>query len=334
MPERVPPDPHSDRVPVSASSTSIPAPPRCSGCGRSVFIDRRILTDLRTRTCVSCGLIFSAIERSGPAVPEFALVDQDAYMRSVGETRRLQATRILETLTRHVPPGAKLLDVGCSFGFFLLASRRAGFQVRGIEPDPQAFAYARRLLGDGVVHNGILDEDSGPPRSTDIVSTLDVIEHIPPGEHEVFAARVREALSPEGVWVIKVPATEGLYYKLSVMLARMYPRAGARLIRRMWQTRYEYPHLVYFSLDSLSVELERFGFSVVGHLYVPEVPTRTVIDRLSTDGDISRGKAWLVAPVVAAVNLVESLRGKSDGLVVFARPRSRADGPSLPSGSF
>jgi trans-aconitate methyltransferase len=306
---------------MATSSTSIPTPARCSACGGSAFTDRRILTDLRTRTCVSCGLIFSAIERSGPAVPEFALVDQDAYLRSVGETRRVQATRILEALTRHVPRGARLVDVGCSFGFFLLAARRAGFQVRGIEPDPQAFEYASRLLGDDVVRHGILDGSTAPPRSADIVSTLDVIEHIPPGEHEAFAATVRETLTPQGVWVIKVPSTEGLYYKLSDTLARVYPRAGASLIRRMWQTRYEYPHLAYFSLASLSVELERLGFSVLAHRYVPEVPTRTVIDRLSTDGDISRGKAWLVAPVVAGVNLVESLRGKSDGLVVFARPR-------------
>jgi hypothetical protein len=120
---------------------------------------------------------------------------------------------------------------------------------------------------------------------------------------------------------IKVPSTEGLYYRPSHALARLYPPAAASLARRMWQTRHEYPHLGYFSLISLSRWLETFGFSVLGHRYVPEVPIRTTIDRLTTDGDISRGKAWLMAPGVVGVTLVESLRGKSDGLVVFARPR-------------
>lgn len=284
-------------------------------------MDRQILPDLGTRTCLSCGLILGAIDRSRPAVAEFALVDQDAYLRSVGETRRLQAGQILETLNGHVPAGSRLLDVGCSFGFFPLAAREAGFQIRGIEPDPQAYEHARRLLGDDVVVRGILDGTTAPPRSADIVSTLDVVEHIPPEEHETFAGTIRETLTPGGVWVIKVPSTEGLYYRLSDLLARIYPRVGASLIRRMWQTRYEYPHLVYFSLHSLSMWLERFGFRVVAHRYLPEVPSRTVIDRLTTDGDINRVKAYAVAPAVLGVNVVEALRGRSDGLVVFARPR-------------
>lgn len=300
---------------------SVSPPDRCSACDGSEFTDRRILPDLLTRTCASCGLVFSAIEWSGPSVAEFTLVDQDTYLRSVGETRRLQARPILEVLSRYAAPGARLLDVGCSFGFFLLAARRAGFQISGIEPDLQAHDYACRLLGDDVVRHGVLDGESLEPRSADIISTLDVIEHIPPAEHDAFAATVRQTLTPQGVWVIKVPTTEGLYYKLSDLAVRTYPRAGARLIRRMWQTRYEYPHLVYFSLRSLTTELERLGFMVITYRYVPEVPTRTVIDRLSTDGDISRRAAWIAAPAVVAVNLIESVRGKSDGLVVFARPR-------------
>jgi 2-polyprenyl-3-methyl-5-hydroxy-6-metoxy-1,4-benzoquinol methylase len=293
----------------------------CPACGGAAFTLRDVLPDIRTRTCDSCRLIFSTIHRTGPAVPEFALVDEEAYLRSVGESRRRQAEQILASLIRHVRPGARLLDVGCSFGFFLLAARRAGFQIRGLEPDPQAFEYAGRLLGEGIVHQGILGGDSQPAGSADVVSTLDVIEHIPDEQHETFAGTVRETLAPGGVWVIKVPSTEGLYYKLSDLLARTYPRIGASLIRRMWQTRYEYPHLVYFSRRSLSLWLRRFGFDVLGHLYLPEVPIGTIIDRLTTDGDIRRATACLVAPAVLGVTLVDSLRGRSDGLVMFARPR-------------
>jgi cyclopropane fatty-acyl-phospholipid synthase-like methyltransferase len=306
---------------LTGGSGHVSAPSRCPACAGIVFRVRQVLPDLVTRTCSSCGLVSSSIDRTGPAVPEFALVDQEAYLRSVGETRRLQAGQILEALNGHVPPGSRLLDVGCSFGFFPLAAREAGFQVRGIEPDPQAYEHARRLLGDDVVVRGILDGTTAPPRSADIVSTLDVVEHIAPEEHEAFAGTVRETLVPGGVWVIKVPSTEGLYYKLSDLMARMYTRIGASLIRRMWQTRYEYPHLVYFSLHSMSMWLERFGFQVVAHRYLPEVPSRTVIDRLTTDGDINRLKAYAVAPAVLGVNVVEALRRKSDGLVVFARPR-------------
>jgi SAM-dependent methyltransferase len=294
----------------------------CPACGGTVFTDRRVLPELATRTCSSCGLILSAIARSGPAVPEFALVDQSGYVRSVGASRRRQATEILAWLIRHVPRGTTVLDVGCSFGFFLEAAREAGFQIRGIEPDAQAHSYAEALLGEGIVRRGTLDADTAAPASADVVATLDVIEHIPPNDHPVFAGVIRSVLRPDGVWVIKVPSTEGLYYRMSDLLVRLYPRAGASLVRRLWQTRYEYPHVVYFSLNSLSAWLDRFGFDVVGSRYLPEVPAGTIIDRLTTDGDIGRAKAYLAAPAVLGVTLIDSIRRKSDALVVVAQPRS------------
>ncbi len=293
----------------------------CPACQGTVFVDRRVLPDLATRACSSCGLLLSVIEHSGPGISEFALVDEDAYIRSVGPARRRQAAKILAPLKRLVAPGAAVLDVGCSFGFFLEEARREGFRIQGVEPDPQAYAYARSLLGEGVVRHGIVDAHTSPPGSADVVTTLDVIEHIPVEEHEAFAGIVRDVLMPRGVWVIKVPAREGLYYTLSDLLVRVYPQIGASLMRRMWQTRYEYPHLVYFSLESLSRWLQRFGFVVLGHQYLPEVDSRTVVDRLTTDGDIGKLKAYVAAPAVLGVTLVDSLRRRSDALVVFARPR-------------
>ena len=295
---------------------------RCPACRGNAFIRRSVLPDLTTSECRACGLILSRIERTAPAIPEFALVDQPAYLRSVGASRRRQAQDILDRLIDRVSPGAKLLDVGCSFGFFLQAARKVGFKIEGIEPDPDASAYARRLLGDDVVHQGLLDTDLARSTSADIVSTLDVIEHIRIEEHPAFAEMIRTVLEPAGIWVIKVPSSEGLYYKLSDLLVRAYPSLGAGLVRRMWQTRYEYPHLTYFSLRSLSLWLDRFGFDVIGHRYLPEVPPGTVIDRLTTDGDIGRAKAYLAAPAVLGVNMLDRLRGKSDALVMFARPRA------------
>ena len=167
---------------------------RCPACRGNAFIRRSVLPDLTTSECRACGLILSRIERPGPAVPEFALVDQPAYVRSVGASRRRQAQDILDWLIDRVPPSAKLLDVGCSFGFFLQAARKVGFKIEGIEPDPDASAYARRLLGDDVVHEGVLDMDLARSTSADIVSTLDVIEHIRVEEHPAFAEMIRAVL--------------------------------------------------------------------------------------------------------------------------------------------
>ena len=48
-----------------------------------------------------------------------------------------------------------------------------------------------------------------------------------------------------------MPSTEGLYYKVSALMARVAPAVGATLMRRLWQTDYEFPHTVYFDRASL-----------------------------------------------------------------------------------
>ena len=48
-------------------------------------------------------------------------------------------------------------------------------------------------------------------------------------------------------------------------------------------------------------------------------PIRTIIDRLTHDGDISRLQAYCLVPAVGAINVVEWLRRRSDALVVLAR---------------
>ena len=90
-------------------------------------------------------------------------------------------------------------------------------------------------------------------------------------------------------------------------------------MRRLWQTDYEFPHTVYFNRASLQMWLKRHGFAVVDTCYLPEVPIRTVIDRLTHDGDIKRAQAYALVPAVAVINALERLRRRSDALVVLAR---------------
>jgi 2-polyprenyl-3-methyl-5-hydroxy-6-metoxy-1,4-benzoquinol methylase len=296
-----------------------PAP--CPACGGDRFADWTVADGLTEHTCLGCGLLISSIQRTGPVVPEFALVDERAYLASVGAARRRQATALLRMLAPVAPPGRQLLDVGCSFGFFLEVAGQAGYAGTGIEPDPQARAYAQALLGDGAVRAGTLSPDTAADASAEVVATLDVVEHLEPADHGSFTAEFRRVLAPGGVWLIKVPSTEGLYYRASRLAARVAPSVGAVFMRRLWQTAYEHPHTVYFDRRSLAAWLQRHGFSPVAWRYLPEVPPGTAVDRLSTDGGIRRWQAWLLAPAVHTVTAIDWLRRRSDALAVLATPR-------------
>jgi 2-polyprenyl-3-methyl-5-hydroxy-6-metoxy-1,4-benzoquinol methylase len=291
----------------------------CPGCGETSFRDRTVTAGLDIHTCTGCGLIVSSLERRKPKVGQYANVDLDAYMNSVGALRQHQSADVLALVRPFVPAGSRVLDIGCGFGPFLISARKAGYVVSGIEPDADACAGACALLGAGVVKHGTFGQATPEPASADLIATLDVLEHVPTTEQAGFAALVHDTLDARGHWVIKVPSTEGLYYRGSALLARVVPPVGATFQRRLWQTDYEFPHTVYFDRPSLTRWLTRQRFEVVAWRYLPEVPLRNIVDRLSHDGDISRLQAYLLAPVVLAINAVETIRGRSDALVVLAR---------------
>jgi 2-polyprenyl-3-methyl-5-hydroxy-6-metoxy-1,4-benzoquinol methylase len=293
----------------------------CPACGGGVFAHARIAEGLSTQTCEGCGLILSSMSRRKPKVGQYANVDLPAYLRSVGALRRVQSAEILDFLRPHAHAGARLLDVGCGFGTFLVPAKQDGYRVSGIEPDQHACSGACAQLGEGVVQLGTLLDVTPEPGSADVLSTLDVLEHVPAGDLEAFGRTVRNILTPGGLWVIKVPSTEGLYYRLSAALARVAPGVGERFIRRLWQTDYEFPHTMYFGQRSLARWLDRHGFSVVAVRYLAEVPIRNIIDRLSHDGDIGRSRAYALVPAVSVINAIEWARGRSDALVVLARRR-------------
>jgi 2-polyprenyl-3-methyl-5-hydroxy-6-metoxy-1,4-benzoquinol methylase len=308
------------RMPVlTARRTDTRVERHCPACGGSDFADRRVADALCTHTCRSCGLILSSSARRKPKMGQYANVDLHAYLTSVGALRHEQSSEILSFLRPHVPLGARVLDVGCGFGSFLIRAKEAGYAVAGIEPDEHACGGACKALGNGVVKHGTLLQVRPSPESADVVVTLDVLEHVPLAEHAAFARMMADVLVPGGIWAIKVPSTEGLYYRSSAMLARVAPGLGATFMRRLWQTDYEFPHRVYFDRRSLQGWLQRHGFTVVDLRYLPEVPIRTIIDRLSHDGDISRAQAYFLAPAVSVINAIEWLRRRSDALLVVAR---------------
>jgi hypothetical protein len=131
-----------------------------------------------------------------------------------------------------------------------------------------------------------------------------------------FARLVRR--KARRLWVIKVPSSDGLYFRVAHRLGI------ASAVERLWQSRYEHPHRVYFDEASLRRFLRGHGFDVAATRYLQEVPTRTVTDRLTLDRRMPRWRARLVVPVVAAINLVEHLRARSDALLVLATPSGGA----------
>ena len=246
---------------------------KCPVCRNGEFSGRELIPEVRIEICSQCGFLISQIKRARPAKPEFSRINDEEYQRSVGRVRQHQAGEILRFVRRDAKAGGDWLDVGCSFGYLLFEAKKSGFNIFGVEPDEKAVGRARALVGDDAVRHGVMSDEVMADGSADIVSMLDVLEHIPADGLSDFARMIHRKLRPNGLWLIKVPSTEGLYFTLAHWLRPFGGSAVAGLIKRLWQSEYEYPHAVYFNQGTLGRFLENHGYEVLGLRYWPKSPT-------------------------------------------------------------
>jgi SAM-dependent methyltransferase len=99
-------------------------------------------------------------------------------------------------LLADLPPGSRLLDVGCGTGELVGAARAVGHDAIGVDPDPEMAALAAALLGEDVVVAGLPDlpfADDG----FDAVTAGFVLNHV---DHPRAGAReLARVAAPGGV---------------------------------------------------------------------------------------------------------------------------------------
>ncbi len=153
-------------------------------------------------------------------------------------------------LQRFVNKG-KLLDVGCSGGFFLnkLSNK---FDKYGTEIDPKAVNYARKHFSFGKhVYNCQIGEDNFPKKYFDVITMRGVIEHLPDPKSAV--KRVSELLKDNGYFCIAATPNVDSFC--------------AYLYREKWILFGSIPHIYYFSLKTLTSLINSFGFQLVASHY-------------------------------------------------------------------
>jgi len=216
--------------------------------------------------CAACG--FTQPERL-PLLPDFfnRLYAQrwapDWIEREFDSTYKdLIFETVLDGLARRASRGGRLLDVGTHAGRFLRLAREAGWQPEGVELNARTAAFAEARTGL-TVHRANIEQLTLAGRRYGVVTLIDVLEHIP--EPVVLLTRIREALSPNGWVVVKVPSGPAQRLKESVR-ARLRPGYRPRLADNL-------VHVNHFSPGSLRLALETAGFRDVSlEIGAPELP--------------------------------------------------------------
>jgi 2-polyprenyl-3-methyl-5-hydroxy-6-metoxy-1,4-benzoquinol methylase len=141
------------------------------------------------------------------------------------------------------PPTGSVLDVGCGSGQLLVALRNAGWDVVGVEIDPQAVAAARAT---GIeIHQGTLDGAKMEAGRFSHIVLNHVIEHVP--DPVSYLRECARLLAPDGQIIVATPNLEGFAHKI---------------FGRFWRGLEIPRHLIIFSPKSLAMTGSLAGLSV------------------------------------------------------------------------
>lgn len=201
--------------------------------------------------CAGCGLI---VRTGAAAVSVEDEADQEEYRRIYErrhEHKLWSQGRRLDVLLHYVTPPpdgpVRYLDIGCGLGAAVEAAALRGLSAHGIDIGAYAVGYCREE-GLNVGEGGVTDtgyED----QSLDLVTALEVLEHIP--ETAAGLREVYRILRPGGVFGLSVP--NGRYLKAHLLRGSHRDFHGLRAG----------VHQVYHSPRTMAILLRRAGFEVL-----------------------------------------------------------------------
>lgn len=99
-----------------------------------------------------------------------------------------------------------ILDVGCSNGWFCRVALDAGAkQVYAIEPDSNKLKEAKKSAPKANIQKGVAGKLEYSKNKFDLVTLLDVIEHIPVDSEIEVLNEINRVLKPKGHLLISTP---------------------------------------------------------------------------------------------------------------------------------
>lgn len=226
---------------MSGGSHSQRHPVQCNICGADVRDIMLVKNGREILQCPDCGLAFTY------PVPERLVEQYDSdyfnLYRKRREFRLARADARLRRIEAIREPG-RLLDIGCSLGYFVEAARNRGWDAEGLEISRDAAKEAQRM---GLrVRCGVLEDARYEERAFDCVTMWDVLEHVAdPTRHMLEVHRI---LSDNGVVVIGTPDLGHLAFRLK--------KAGWRHLKPT-------EHIFYFKRSSIRRLLVKTGFREV-----------------------------------------------------------------------
>ncbi len=122
-------------------------------------------------------------------------------------TVNVDMSSLYETFTRHLAPGARVLDAGCGSGRDAKAFKEMGYQVEAFDASPVMVELAREHTGLPVQLMTFADVDW--KEEFDGIWCCASLLHVPAVELPAVMQRLADALKPGGVWYVSFKYGDG-----------------------------------------------------------------------------------------------------------------------------
>lgn len=178
---------------------------RCGDCGSATLAPHPRAEELAGFYPPVYGFAPEA-SRASPAARWLARLE---YRWFFGPQYAAQARRVLRGIGWRGEPGRRLLDVGCGRGLRLLAFRRHGFEVHGMDFQAEVVDYVKTALGIPAQVCPIEHLHDHFGQSTfDLITAFFVMEHLP--DLQAMLQSCWKVLKPGGWFVGAVPLVDHL----------------------------------------------------------------------------------------------------------------------------
>jgi len=223
---------------------------------------------------------------------------RDPDLKKTGISAERKLRKIEKHLTRQLK-GTRILDIGCSSGWFLKRAQDRGFEVAGIEMNAYAVKKSNELLGGGVICS-LLEEAEYEPESFDVIYSSAVLEHV--SDPVGFVRRASTFLKVDGLLAISTVNMDSVAWR----------RLGGN-----W-TQLQVPdHIVFPNPRSLRHLLVEQGFDLIEFhsTGMPSIGLRSRrkecvdqnINRINSSSHTSRTWPWSIKHWVLSRSLISNI---------------------------
>lgn len=203
------------------------------------------------------------------------------------------------------PSPARLLDIGCAYGYFVEMALAAGYDAYGIDASAHAAARAKMRL-NGRIHHGMVTTASLPHTHFDLITMLDVVEHL--GDPLKDISKIASLLTNDGLALIATGDTQS---------------KAAKMLNRRWTFYIPPQHLFFFNRENLTALLQQSGLEPVFWFRVGKWLSLQYVFHLARTTGESKIAQWLY-PLMEKLPLgrIPVYLPMRDNMVVIARKKS------------